>query len=127
QYEKSFLNAIISSFTVTIDMIKQMLVFLFQLVTGTLPGEAADSVAGTIGVLGIVSDAASTGIINVIYIGAVISLNLGVMNLLPIPALDGGRLFFLGIEAIRGKKMNPEKEIMINNIGFILLMAFMLF
>lgn len=127
QYEKSFLNAIISSFTVTIDMVKQMLVFLFQLVTGTLPGEAADSVAGPIGVLGIVSDAASTGIINVIYIGAVISLNLGVMNLLPIPALDGGRLFFLGIEAIRGKKMNPEKEIMINNIGFILLMAFMLF
>ena len=108
-------------------MIKQMLVFLFQLVTGTLPGEAADSVAGPIGVLGIVSDAASMGIINVIYIGAVISLNLGVMNLLPIPALDGGRLFFLGIEAIRGKKMNPEKEIMINNIGFILLMAFMLF
>lgn len=126
-YEKSFMTAITSAFTVTFDMIKEMLTFLGQLVTGTLPDEMKDSVAGPVGVISIVSDAASMGIINLIYVGAVISLNLGVMNLLPIPALDGGRLFFLGIEAIRGKKMDPNKEIMINNIGFMVLMAFMLF
>lgn len=125
-YKKDFLTSITSAFTVTFEMIVQMITFLVQLVTGTLPNEMKDSVAGPIGVIGIVSDAASMGLINLIYVGAVISLNLGVMNLLPIPALDGGRLLFLGIEAIRGKKLEPKTEIMINNIGFIALMALML-
>lgn len=56
-----------------------------------------------------------------------LSANLGVMNLLPIPALDGGRLFIYLIEVIRGKKMNPEKEGIINFIGFVLLMILMVF
>ena len=67
------------------------------------------------------------GIINLVYIGAVISLNLGILNLLPIPALDGGRLLFLLIEAIRGKKMDPNKEGMIHTAGLMLLLGFMLF
>lgn len=126
-YNKNMFNAIISAFTVTFEMIVQMVVFLGQLITGTLPTEMKDSVAGPIGVIGIVSDAANMGIMNLIYIGAVISLNLGVMNLLPIPALDGGRLVFLGIEAIRGKKIEPKTEIIINNIGFMALMGLMIF
>lgn len=56
-----------------------------------------------------------------------ISANLGVMNLLPIPALDGGRLVFLIIEAIRGKRINPEKEGMVHFVGLMLLMALMVF
>ena len=56
-----------------------------------------------------------------------LSANLGVMNLLPIPALDGGRLFIYLIEVIRGKKMDPEKEGIINFIGFVLLMILMVF
>ena len=56
-----------------------------------------------------------------------ISANLGVMNLLPIPALDGGRLVFLIIEAIRGKRIDPEKEGMIHFVGLMLLMALMVF
>ncbi|MCG4775258.1 site-2 protease family protein, partial [Lawsonibacter sp. DFI.5.51] len=67
------------------------------------------------------------GVLNVLYLAAVISLNLGVLNLLPIPALDGGRLFFLFIEFLRGgKKIDPEKEGMVNLIGFGALMVFML-
>ena len=54
-----------------------------------------------------------------------LSANLGVMNLLPIPALDGGRLVFLVIEAIRGKALPPEKEGMVHLIGMILLMILM--
>ena len=54
-----------------------------------------------------------------------LSANLGVMNLLPIPALDGGRLVFLIIEAIRGKRIDPEKEGMVHGIGIILLLALM--
>ncbi|MFR3499248.1 MAG: site-2 protease family protein, partial [Paraclostridium bifermentans] len=85
-------------------------------------------VAGPIGVISIVADATKVGVINVLYLAAVISLNLGVLNLLPIPALDGGRLFFLFIEFLRGgKKIDPEKEGMVNLIGFGALMVFMLF
>ena len=104
-----------------------MLTFVVRLFTGTIPGGFENSVAGPVGVIGIVSDAAKMGIINLIYIAAVISLNLGILNLLPIPALDGGRLLILGIEAIRGKKLDPNKEAMIHSVGLMVLMGFMLF
>lgn len=60
-----------------------------------------------------------------LYICILISANLGVMNLLPLPALDGGRLVFLIIEAIRGKKVDPDKEGMVHFIGLMLLMLLM--
>ena len=56
-----------------------------------------------------------------------LSANLGVMNLLPIPALDGGRLIFIIIELIRGKPVPPEKEGMVHAIGIIVLMILMVF
>ena len=59
--------------------------------------------------------------------GNLISANLGVLNLLPIPALDGGRLVFLLIEAVRKKRIAPEKEGMVHFIGFAALMALMVF
>lgn len=112
----------------TIAMLSQMVAFLGKLITGNLPGGLEGSVAGPIGVISIVADATKVGVINVLYLAAVISLNLGVLNLLPIPALDGGRLFFLFIEFLRGgKKIDPEKESMVNLIGFGALMVFMLF
>ena len=126
-YEKSIIKAIPKAFVATWDMIKQMLTFVVQLFTGTIPGGFENSVAGPVGFIGIVSDAAKMGIINLIYIAAVISLNIGILNLLPIPALDGGRLLILGIEAIRGKKLDPNKEAMIHSVGLMVLMGFMLF
>ena len=112
----------------TIAMLSQMIAVLGKLITGTLPGGVEGSLAGPIGVISIVADATKVGVINVLYLAAVISLNLGVLNLLPIPALDGGRLFFLFIEFLRGgKKIDPEKEGMVNLIGFGALMVFMLF
>ena len=126
-YEKSIIQAIPKALVATGDMIKQMLIFVGQLFTGTIPGGFENSVSGPVGVIGIVSDAAKMGIFNLIYIASVISLNLGVLNLLPIPALDGGRLLFLGIELIRGKKLDPNKEAMVNAAGLVLLMSFMLF
>ena len=56
-----------------------------------------------------------------------LSANLGVMNLLPLPALDGGRLVFLVIEAIRGKRIPPEKEGYVHLVGIVLLMFLMVF
>ena len=61
-----------------------------------------------------------------LYITIMLSANLGVMNLLPLPALDGGRLVFLIIEAIRGKGVNPEKEGMVHFVGIMLLFALMI-
>ncbi len=128
KFEKSFFKSITSAVTTTIDMTKQMLMFFGQLVTGTVPGGAGNAVAGPIGVVGIVSDAAKMGIPNLIYIASIISLNLGIFNLLPIPALDGGRLLMIGIEAIRGgRKLDPNKEATIHMVGFALLMGFMVF
>lgn len=65
--------------------------------------------------------------LNMLYISILLTANLGVMNLLPIPALDGGRLVFLILEAIRGKGIDPEKEGMIHFVGLMLLMALMVF
>lgn len=65
--------------------------------------------------------------LNMLVIGVLLSANLGVMNLLPLPALDGGRLIFLFIEAIRGKRVPPEKEGIIHMVGIILLLALMAF
>ena len=66
-----------------------------------------------------------TVIASMLNIAILLSANLGVMNLLPIPALDGGRLVFLFVEAIRRKKIPPEKEGYVHLIGFALLMALM--
>lgn len=126
--QRSIFGSITNAFTATVDMAKQMLTFFGQLITGSVPGGVGNSVAGPIGVVGIVSDAAKMGLPNLMYIGSIISLNLGIFNLLPIPALDGGRLLMLAIEGIRGgKKLDPNKEAMIHMAGFFLLMGFMVF
>ncbi|WP_313527385.1 RIP metalloprotease RseP [Anaerotignum sp.] len=64
---------------------------------------------------------------NVVYIGAVLSANLGVLNLFPIPALDGGKILLLFVEAIRRKPLNPELENRIHFLGFAFLMGLMVF
>lgn len=66
-------------------------------------------------------------VINMLYFAVLLSVNLGVMNLLPIPALDGGRLIFLLIELVRGKPVPPEKEGLVHMIGMILLLILMVF
>lgn len=126
--DRNIVTAIKQSFMQTVQMTVQMVTFLKQMITGTVPGGFTNSVAGPVGVISIVSGAAKTGIMNLLYLGSIISLNLGIINLVPFPALDGGRLLLLFIEWIRGgKKINPDKEAMINMIGFCALMAFMVF
>lgn len=68
-----------------------------------------------------------TVVINMINFAVLLSVNLGVMNLLPLPALDGGRLVFMLIEVVRGKPVSPEKEGMVHFIGFVALMILMVF
>ena len=81
-------------------------------------GEGADEMTGTVGTVVVISEVMQRDRGTIWDILFLISLNLGIMNLLPIPALDGGRLVFLIVEAIRGKPVPPEKEGMVHLIGF---------
>ncbi len=82
-------------------------------------------VSGPVGTAEIIGKSATVGLDSLLLVVAMISINLGVMNLLPFPALDGGRILFLLIEAIRRKPMNPKVETAINGIGLLLLMGLM--
>ncbi len=86
-------------------------------------GEGADDMVGTVGIISMVSETVREGWHMVFLFLFVISLNLGIINLLPLPALDGGRLVFLIVEAIRGKPIPPEKEGIVHAIGFVLLLV----
>lgn len=103
---------------------------LGMLVTG---GVSKDDIAGPVGIVTVIDDnyqeAKTYGAMSVFLTMAqlivLLSANLGVMNLLPIPALDGGRFLFLIVEAIKGKPLNREREGLINLVGFGLLMVIM--
>ena len=86
-------------------------------------GEGLENTAGTVGIIAVVAQQAREGMYMVLWLMYIISLNLGIMNLLPIPALDGGRLLFLIVEAIRRKPIPPEKEGMVHAAGMVLLLG----
>lgn len=96
---------------------------------------SVNDLSGPVGIIDVIGDsyeeAKSEGAVMVwmqmLYWAILLSANLGVMNLLPIPALDGGRLVFLLIEAVRKKRLNPDVEGMVHFAGFVLLMMLMVF
>lgn len=96
---------------------------LIQMIAGKIPAE----VAGPVGIVSILDNVAQLGLANILSFTSLLSLNLGIINLFPIPALDGSRLIFLALEGIRGKPVSPEKENMIHLVGFALLIMFMVF
>ncbi|MDD4768623.1 MAG: RIP metalloprotease RseP [Eubacteriales bacterium] len=81
---------------------------------------------GPIGIVYYVGQAARAGLLNVLSLAALISVNLGLFNLLPIPALDGSKIVLLGVELIRRKPLDPQKESIIHLVGFALLITLML-
>ncbi len=83
------------------------------------------AISGPVGIVGIVGDASALGFMYLITLTALISINLAIINLLPFPALDGGRLFFLLIEAMKGSPIKPIVANTTNGIGFILLILLM--
>lgn len=95
---------------------------------------SVNDLSGPVGIVVMIDDSVKAGLtvglmaalMNVVSMCILLSANLGVMNLLPIPALDGGRLLFLIIEAIRGKRMDPEKEGLVTMISMAALMALMI-
>ena len=115
-------------FNLMVQVIKMVWDSLVGLISGAI---GFDNVAGIVGVVDagsqVWNNSMQTGgvqlaVLNMIYLAALLSANLGVMNLLPIPALDGGRIFFVLIEMIRGKAIPTEKEGAVHFIGMVLLM-----
>ena len=105
----------------TIKMIWQS---LFDLIRGRY---GIDQMSGPVGVTTAIGEAASLGIQQLLYMISFITINLGVFNLLPLPALDGGRIMFLVIELIRRKPVKPEHEGYVHFVGILLLFALMIF
>lgn len=89
-------------------------------------GQAPSDVAGPVGIASIVGDYKDLGVIPVMYIAAIFSINLAVINVLPFPALDGGRLVFVIAEAIMRRKPNPEFERWAHTIGMVVLLGLIL-
>ena len=90
--------------------------------------EIRDSVSGPVGAVAVVSQAVQqNGIDAFLSLLMLISVNLGIMNLLPIPGLDGSRIVFHLIEAVRGKPIKPEREALVHLIGMVFLFSLMIF
>ena len=120
-------TALSEGFLTTVDLTKTITIELGKFFGRLFVGAAHFSeVTGPIGIVSLVGNAAQLGIVHVLAFTAVISIHLAVINLVPIPALDGGRLLFVAIEAIIRKPVPQKVFIVANLIGFIFLVALMI-
>jgi len=119
--------AMVDATKTTIYSLKAITVGLASLIGQSFQGTADFSqVAGPIGIVSLVGDAAEFGLTSLLMFTAIISLNLAVINMLPFPALDGGRLVMVGIEAVTRTSINPVWVGRVNLAGFALLMLLMI-
>lgn len=123
----SFFRAFGAGLMLTVKAVLGTAQGLFNLILDGLRGKGnLASVTGPVGLVGVVGDAYDFGFVYLLSFAALISANLSIINLLPFPALDGGRLFFLLIEKIKGSPINPKIANVANLTGFVLLLLFML-
>lgn len=117
-----FGDKVIGGLTQSWDMVKRIFSALGSLFTGF----SLDKLGGPVMMYQMSSEASRAGVKTVIYLMALLSVNLGIVNLLPIPAFDGGKILLNLIEGIRGKPLDPDKEGMITMIGFGFIMVLMI-
>ncbi|MBB6452888.1 regulator of sigma E protease [Salirhabdus euzebyi] len=122
-FEKSPGKIFQYGFQQTYDLTILIVQSVGKLVTGQI---SIDALAGPVGIYDATDQVVQTGFYSFLTWTAMLSINLGIINLLPLPALDGGRLLFIGAEAIRGKPIDPQKEGIIHFVGFALLMLLMI-
>lgn len=125
--DKTFGTVFKDTFKQSASICRMVWLSLFDMVTGKY---SIKDISGPVGVVGFVSDAAQESVKTADYTGlltmmALITINIGLFNLLPVPALDGGRLLFLFIELIRRKPINQKYEAWVHGIGMVLLLLFM--
>lgn len=125
-YKPAIGLAFIESLKITGTMIGQIAYALGDLVVDAFRGQAdISTLTGPVGIVSLVGDASHLGFVYLLTFVALISINLGIINLIPFPALDGGRILFIIIEKIKGSRINPKISNSINSIGFIILITLM--
>ena len=124
QQEKTtgFVNAIIFTVQKTCSIFKQMFITVGYLFTGRIH---LNQLSGPVGIYSVVGQQRSAGFANILYLMAFLSINVGFINLLPIPAFDGGHILFIIIELIKGSPVKPEIENKIHTVFLILLLILM--
>ncbi len=122
----NFLQAVGESISFTVRAIPEAVTGIFEALFKTLTfQEQSEGVAGPVGMVQMANGATKAGLLPVLLLAAIINFSLAVFNLLPIPALDGGRILMSIVVAIRGKPLPPGREEMIHFIGFAILITFM--
>ena len=101
----------------------QMILIIGYLVTGKL---SLSALSGPVGIYNIVGESAKAGLINLVYLVGYLCVNVGVINIIPLPAFDGGHILFLIIEKIKGKPVSQKVENTIHSIGMVLLIILMI-
>ena len=120
----TFLPAVREAFLTEVHLTAMTYKAMFYLVTGRL---SLKTLSGPVGIVAMTGTAAKMGAVYLLHLTAVLSISLAVINLLPIPALDGGHFMFLLIELLRRKSVSMEFQERAAQVGFILLMALMVF
>ena len=125
EVKHGFFESAYLGFSKTFDLTVMTYKGLWRLISGRM--SMRDSMTGPLGIFFITSKAAKLGIIAVMHLIAVLSVSLAIFNLLPLPILDGGHLFLLGLEKLRKKALGIKAEEIINNVGFTLMITLALF
>ena len=120
--EKGFFAAFKYAFLKFFSSLEQMIFTIFYLITGKI---SLSMLSGPVGIFNAVSVYSKYGISNLISLLCLICINVGFINLLPLPAFDGGHVLFIIIEKIKGSRVDPKVENMIHTIGLVLLMILM--
>lgn len=120
----SFPEAVVLSFKWMFLLVKEMFSILGGLI---FTGQGVENLAGPVGTISIIGQVAKTGFENILRLASLISVNLAVINLIPFPALDGGKIVLLGVEAARKKPVPLRVEAILNTIGFILIFGFAIY
>ncbi len=123
----SVVDATKQAFAVSFNMSYQILSLVKRAFTGKLTDLDKGSVGGPVAIAQMAKTSSDAGYYQLLLFGASLSINLGLLNLLPLPALDGGRIMFLGYELIMRRPLDPRKEGLVHAAGMVLLLAFMLF
>lgn len=121
--EQDFFGSFVYGAETTVFWFKEIFRLLGMLVTGQF---TIDALSGPVGIYKTTEEVAQYGIFTLMSWAGMLSINLGIMNLLPLPALDGGRLMFFVLEALRGKPVDRQKEGMVHFVGIMLLMLLMI-
>lgn len=128
KYERlSPVDATKAAFIGSFAMSSQILNLVKRAFTGKLTDTDKSSVGGPVAIAKMAKTSSDAGYYSLLLFGASLSINLGLLNLLPLPALDGGRIMFLGYELIMRRPLDPRKEGLVHAAGMVLLLAFMLF